>query len=152
LDDDLVCGLRDEIPLRHFKLIFSKRASAGQELIPSASGEDDEIRFARFAIDRVTRLVEGCIDLVDAIGMNAAAGIARAIEQQAIQNSARIDNDRMLKIKMRAVILSADDFDVANEFFGKVIVEKERVALRCFVSEAPAARFFPSEMLIVNID
>ena len=152
LDDDLVGGLRDEIPLGHFEFVFRKGTGAREELVAGAGGQDDEVGFARLSVDGIAGFVESRVDLVDAVRMNAATGGAGAIEEQAVENAARVDDDGMFKIEMRAMILGADDFDVANQFFRVIVVEEERVALRGLVGEAAATGFLPVKVLVVNID
>ena len=84
--------------------------------------------------------------------MNAATGVARAIQQQSVQNGARINDDGMLQRKCRPLILRADNLHLLNQFLRQRIVQQEREALRGFVGQPAAARFFPREMLVKNVD
>ena len=123
LDDDFLGGLRDEVALGHFELIAVQGARAGEKLIARACGEDQEIGGAPLAINGVARLVRGSIHFVDAGAVNLATGLASAIEKQAIQDGARIDDDGMLEVELGAMIFGADDFDVVNKLFWTRIIQ-----------------------------
>jgi hypothetical protein len=60
---------------------------------------------------------------VDAGAVNLATGLASAIEKQAIQDGARIDDDGMLEVELGAMIFGADDFDVVNKLFWTRIIQ-----------------------------
>jgi len=152
LDDDLFRSLRDEIALSHFEFVFGKSTGTGKELIAGSGGQNDEVSFAGFAVDGIARLIESGVDLVDAERVDAAAGGASAVEEQTVQNGARVDDDGMAEVEMGAMILSADDFDVANELFWMIVVQKEWVALGGLVREAAPTRLFPRKMLVVDVD
>ena len=75
-----------------------------------------------------------------------------AVEEQAIEHGAGIDDDRMGHVQPRAVVIAADELDGADDFFRKRIIEQEGIRLDGLVREAAAARFFPGEMLVYDGD
>jgi hypothetical protein len=55
-------------------------------------------------------------------------------------------------IQRGAMIVTADQFDGMNQFFGIGIVQQEGKALDGLVSEPAAARFFPGQMLVKKLN
>jgi hypothetical protein len=58
----------------------------------------------------------------------------------------------MLQIQFRALIFRADNFHIADKFFGMRIIQKKREALRGFMSEPAAAGFLPRKVFVKNLN
>src|ERR1700756_953927 len=56
LDDDGIGGLRNEVALRDFQLLFLQRAGFREKLIACSGGQHQKISGMPFALDRVARL------------------------------------------------------------------------------------------------
>jgi hypothetical protein len=83
---------------------------------------------------------------------NSASGLLRSFEQQPIQDSTGIDDDRMLEAELRAITLARDQFDLLNDLFGVGAIEQKRILYEGFMSEASAAGLFPGKVLIEKRD
>src|SRR5215471_5041638 len=58
----------------------------------------------------------------------------------------------MLQVQFCALVLRTDDLHAVDEFLGVWIVEQERKVFRRLIGQPAAARLFPRQMFIVNLD
>ena len=151
LDGDGIGVLRDEIALGHFQFVALERAAPRHQLISRARGEHEKIRFVPFSLDAETRFRFVDVHAEHAGALYVAARQLRALEQQTVQNLARINHDGMRHLESRAVLLAADELDGMNEFFRIGIVEQKREALNGFVRQSAAAGFFPRQVFVEKI-
>src|ERR1700730_13212720 len=114
LDNDLLGSLRHEIALGHLQLVRLQSPRLRKQLVPRSPGQHHKIGGAPFALQRIARLLRIGVNALDALLVNLATGLLCAIQQQSIQDSARIDDDRLLELKSCTLILRADDLDFAN--------------------------------------
>src|SRR5882724_12520707 len=84
--------------------------------------------------------------------MDLAACVLGTFQKHAVQNHARINDDRVAHFEFGALLVAGDELDGVDQFFWIGIVEKKREALNGFVGEAAAAGFLPREMLVKNVD
>lgn len=65
--------------------------------------------------------------------VDAAAGLAGAIQEKPVENGAGINDDGMLQVQLCALILGANDFHFVDQFLGMRIIQKKGEALRGFI-------------------
>src|SRR4029077_11260651 len=58
----------------------------------------------------------------------------------------------MAHIQHHALLVAADQLDRAHQFFGIRIIQEKREALDGFMGQPAAARFFPRQVLVKNMD
>src|SRR5262249_10605724 len=139
-----------EIALRHFQFIALQRACSGEQLISRASSEHQKVRGFPFAVNAIARLVATSLHRNDVRLPHGASCFARAIEQQTIQDFARIDHNWVLHFERRALIVARDQLNRTNQLLWMGVVQQEGVSLRRLVCEPAAAWLFPRKMLIKN--
>ena len=105
---DGVGGLWNKIALGHFQFVGLEGAGFRKKLIFCAAGEDQEVGGAPVAIDAIARFVGRSVDVQDARAMHDAARFRGAIEQKAIQNGARVDDDGVLEVEVNVLIFTVD--------------------------------------------
>src|ERR1700680_4757782 len=76
----------------------------------------------------------------------------RAVQEQAVQDLARIDHDRMAHLEPRAMAAARNELRGANNPFGLWRIEQERIGFDCFVREPAAAGLFPCQSFVKNRD
>src|SRR6266446_6032716 len=149
---DRIAGLRHKIPLRHLQFIALQRPRSRQQAIARAGRQHQKIRRAPFAVNAIARLGRSGIHADHMRPLHFAAGIGRASEQHAIQYGARINHDGMAHIQHHALLVAADQLDRTHQLFGIGIIEEKREALDGFMGQPPAARLFPGQVLVKNVD
>ncbi len=119
-------------------------------MIARTGCQDQEVCGAPFAFDGVARFLGGGVHRDDVRAIHFASGCLRALEEQAVQDSAGIDDDGIGHFELGALFVGGNQVDGVDQFLGVGIVEKKREPLDGFVSESAAAGLFPCEMFIKN--
>ena len=117
---------------------------------PAASTMKSEKRCSPAAVSR-TRCAVG-IDVGDARANRRASGGYGAVEKQAIEHFARVNDDGMAHLELRAMAAAGNQFRCADNFLGLGRIEQEGIGFDGFVGQAAAAGLFPRETLVVNGD
>ena len=151
-DGDGIGRLRHEVTLGHLQFVALQRPRFGEQLIARTRGEHQEIGFVPFAIETIAWPCSCRIHAHDAGTVHAATRRLRAIEQHAVENRPRIDHDGMGHFEGCLMLFAANQLHRMNQFLGVGIVQQEREALNGFVRQAAAARFFPRQVLVEQID
>src|SRR5208282_2154987 len=73
-----------------------------------------------------------------------------AVEQQAIQHFARIDDDGAVEMEKGALAGAGNELALADELFGLRAFAEEGIGAEGFLGEAAATGLFPGEMLVVD--
>src|SRR5215472_15559136 len=151
-NDDGVGRLRNEVALGDLELVFLERTRPGKELIAGARGENQEVGGMPFAIDTVAGFFSGGVHGNNVRAAYFATGFARTIEQQAVQNRARVNDDGMRHIERGTLLVAGDEFDGMNQLLGIAVFQQERKTLDGFVGETAATGLFPGEMFVKDLD
>ena len=119
-------------------------------MIARASGEHEEIRRLPFAFHAKPRLLSTRLDRHDMRLLHFAACAQRPVQQESVQNFARVDDDGIGHFERCALIVARNQFNGVNQFFGMRIFQQEGIFLNRFVRQPAAARFFPRQVLVKN--
>ena len=76
----------------------------------------------------------------------------RTLEEQRVQNAARVNGDRVRKPESHALAARRDELGFVNEVAGRGRLEQERMALKNSVREPASARLLPSLLFFENLD
>ena len=108
---------RHKITERHFQVVARQRASAREQGIARARGDDDEVRFDARLADRQFGAFPRGIHLTHARTNDAAAGGFGAFQEKPVQHRSRINDNRLIERQQRAISLAGNEFDACGSVF-----------------------------------